>query len=100
MKTLQKRVQILYRFRCERCRSKFEMTEEEKLENDWKFTGYKYSNKEGKYIFKEVDRESARYPHNPLDNFECPVCNCVRHVSVGDMHRYSVMDDGTEVKDY
>lgn len=37
MKTLQKRVQVLYRFRCSRCKSKFEMTSEEKLENDWKF---------------------------------------------------------------
>ena len=43
MKTLQKRVQVLYRFRCERCRSKFEMTEEEKT--DWKFTDEKIQEK-------------------------------------------------------
>lgn len=34
MKILQMRVQTLYRFRCEKCLSKFGMTEEEKLEND------------------------------------------------------------------
>lgn len=100
MKTLQKRVQVLYRFRCERCRSQFEMTEEEKLENDWKFTGYEYSYKEGKHVFKEVNREIEKYPHNLLDHFECPVCNCVRYVRKNEMHRFSVMDDGTEIKDY
>ena len=64
MKTLQKRVQVLYRFRCERCRSKFEMTEEEKLENDLKF---------------DIGDKSNPYhtsPSNPLDHFDCPVCGC------------------------
>lgn len=65
MKTLQKRVQVLYRFRCERCRSKFEMTEEEKLENDWKFDDRKD---------KEKLRAEGRFPMNILDNFDCPVC--------------------------
>ena len=88
MKTLQKRVQVLYRFRCERCRSKFEMTEEEKLENDWKFD--------------EGDKSNPYHtsPSNPLDHFDCPVCGCVRYVRKNDMHRFSVMDDGTEVMDY
>ena len=100
MRTLQKRVQVLYRFRCDHCRSEFEMTEEEKTENDWKFTGYGYSYKEGKNIFREVDRESKRIPSNTGDKFECPVCNCVRYVKRNDMHRISVMDDGTEIQDY
>ena len=88
MKTLQKRVQVLYRFRCDRCRSKFEMTEEEKLENDWKFD--------------EGDKSNPYHtsPSNPLDHFDCPVCGCVRYVRKNDMHRFSVMDDGTEVMDY
>jgi hypothetical protein len=100
MKTLQKRAQVLYRFRCERCRSLFEMTEEEKTENDWKFTNYHYSYKEGKYICGPVNRDKKKISSNPLDYFECPVCKCVRHVQRGDMHKYSVMDDGTEIKEY
>lgn len=95
MKTLQKRVQILYRFRCERCRSKFEMTEEEKLENDIKFTDN---------WDKQIEREKVlgvkATPHNPLNHFDCPVCGCIRYVMRNDMHRYSVMDDGTELMDY
>ena len=91
MKTLQKRVQVLYRFRCERCRSKFEMTEEEKLENDWKFDGR---------IDKEKLRTEGHFPINPLDTFDCPVCGCERRVSRGDMHRIDVMDDGTEIMEY
>ena len=90
MKTLQKRVQILYRFRCQRCRSKFEMTEEEKIENDWKFTDIK----------DRRSREEGGRPHNPLDKFDCPVCGCTRYVMRRDMHRYSVMNDGTEIQDY
>lgn len=91
MKTLQKRVQVLYRFRCGRCRSEFEMTEEEKLENDWKFD-YR--------IYKEKFRAEGRNPKNPLDHFDCPVCGCERYVSRGDMHRFAVMDDGTEIMEY
>lgn len=99
MKTLQKKVNVLYRFRCERCRSQFEMTEEEKDLNDWKFTNYHYSRKEGKHVFGPVDREK-QIKSNQLNHFECPVCNCVRYVRRGDMHRYTVMDDGTEIQDY
>ena len=91
MKTLQKRVQVLYRFRCERCRSKFEMTEEEKLENDWKFDDRKD---------KEKLRTEGRFRINPSDTFDCPVCGCERRVSRGDMHRIDVMDDGTEIMEY
>ena len=91
MKTLQKRVQVLYRFRCERCRSKFEMTEEEKLENDWKFDDR---------IDKEKLRTEGRFPINTSDTFDCPVCGCERRVSRGDMHRIDVMDDGTEIMEY
>ena len=95
MKTLQKRVQVLYRFRCERCRSKFEMTEEEKRENDIKFTD----------DWADRLRQQKEYgweprPHNPLDHFDCPVCGTTRYVSRGDMHRYAVMDDGTEIMEY
>ena len=91
MKTLQKRVQVLYRFRCERCRSKFEMTEEEKLENDWKFDDHKD---------KERRRAEGRGPMNTLDYFDCPVCGCKRYVMRKDMHRFAVMDDGTEIIEY
>ena len=91
MKTLQKRVQVLYRFRCERCRSKFEMTEEEKLENDWKFDYRKD---------KEKLRAEGDKPTNLLDRFDCPVCGCKRYVMRKDMHRFAVMDDGTEIMEY
>ena len=95
MKTLQKRVQVLYRFRCERCRSKFEMTEEEKRENDIKFTD----------DWADRLRQQKEYgwepsPYNPLDHFDCPVCGVVRYVRRNEMHRYSVMDDGTEIMEY
>ena len=76
------------------------MTEEEKTENDWKFTNYHYSYKEGKYICGPVDRDKKKISSNPLGYFDCPVCKCVRHVQRGDMHKYSVMDDGTEIKEY
>ena len=88
MKTLQRRLQVLYRFRCERCRSKFEMTEEEKLENDWK---YDTGDKSNPYHTE---------PINPTDKFYCPVCEKDRIVTREDMHKYSVMDDGTEIMDY
>lgn len=95
MKTLQKRVQILYRFRCDRCRSQFEMTEEEKRENDIRFT-----DDWNERIEQEKEYGRKPTPHNPLDKFDCPVCGCTRHVRRGEMHRYSVMDDGTELQDY
>lgn len=91
MKTLQKRVQILYRFRCSRCKSKFEMTSEEKLENDWKFDGRENKNDL---------RKKGWGPSNPLDYFYCPVCNCQQLVKRCDMHKIAVMDDGTEIVCY
>ena len=75
------------------------MTEEEKDENDWKFTNYYYSRKECKYVFGPVDRKE-QIKSNNLDHFECPVCDCVSRVRLGEMHRYTVMDDGTEIRDY
>ena len=95
MKTLQREVQVLYRFRCERCRSKFEMTAEEKRENNIKFT----ENWE-RQLEQEKEYGLTPHPHNPNDKFDCPVCGCVRYVRRGDMHRYHVMDDGTEIMDY
>lgn len=91
MKTLQKRVQVLYRFRCSGCKSKFEMTSEEKLENDWKFDDRKNKNDL---------REKGWGPSNPLDYFYCPVCNCQQLVKRCDMHKIAVMDDGTEIVCY
>lgn len=78
MKILQKRVQVLYRFRCDACKSKFEMTEDEKLKNDLEFGNYR-------------DR---------LDRFSCPLCKHTGIVLGGYMHRFAVMDDGTEIKEY
>lgn len=86
MKTLQKQVDILWRFRCERCRSQFEMTDAEKVENDKKFS--------------EVDETSLIYPHNPMHYFDCPVCNTRRYVRNYEMHKFMLMDDGTEFKEY
>lgn len=91
MRTLQKRVQTLYRFRCERCSSLFEMTAEEKLENDWKFDDHKD---------KEKRRAEGRSPINILDYFDCPVCGCKRSVKRGNMHMYSAMDNGTEIMEF
>lgn len=88
MKTLQKRVQVLYRFRCSRCKSKFEMTSEEKLENDWKFDSRKNKNDL---------RKKGWGPSNPLDYFYCPVCKRQQLVYKRDMHEIAVMDDGTEI---
>lgn len=99
MKTLQERVKIVYRFRCDTCRSKFEMTEEEKIENDWKFTNYIFSKEENKWICGPVNRDKD-FISNPLRYFDCPVCKRVRNVKHGEMHKYSVMNDGTEIMNY
>lgn len=68
MKTLQKSVKIIYRFRCYACKSQFEVTKEEmdKLESNGR-------------------------------NFNCPVCERERYIYKNDIHKYSVMDDGTEI---
>ena len=54
------------------------MTEDEKLENDLEFNNYK----------------------DKLDRFNCPVCGHKGIVVGGYMHRFAVMDDGTEIKEY
>ena len=64
------------------------MTEEEKLENDWK---YDTGDKSNPYHTE---------PINPNHKFYCPVCEKDRIVTIEDMHKYSVMDDGTEIMDY
>lgn len=91
MKTLQKRVQILYRFRCGTCKSKFEMTGEEKIENDLKFDDRKYKGKR---------RDKACFQFITPDRFDCPICGFERNVLGGYMHRFAVMDDGTEIQEY
>lgn len=99
MKTLQKKVQTLYRFRCAQCGSKFEMTEEEKIENDWKFTNCYYSGEKHGYVCGPVNRDKD-YRSNHSGYFDCPVCKCVSWVRRNDMHEYIVMDDGTEIMRY
>lgn len=99
MKKIESRVQVLYRFRCDKCRSNFEMTEEEKIENDWKFTNYKFSRQENKWVCGPVNRD-VDLRHNPLDHFDCPICGDVQIVRRGDMHRFSIMDNGREIQDY
>ena len=37
---------------------------------------------------------------NHLNRFDCPVCGCERYVSKGGMHKFAVMDDGTEIMEY
>lgn len=88
MKTLQQKAKIVYRFRCMRCRSLFEMTEEEKLDNDWLFDDYPK---------KDERRAKGHYPRNPLDYFNCPVCNDVSFPKKVDMQKVAIMDDGTEI---
>ena len=87
MKTLESMKKEIYRFRCARCRSMFEMTKEERVENDWEYGEHA---KDGKFD----------YPHNPRDHFYCPVCNQVRSMERKSIHRYFVMDNGNEVQDY
>lgn len=85
MKTLQERTKRIYRFRCDRCSSKFEITEDEKLEIDRKFDRGTASQK----------ADPNRMPHNYPWNFDCPVCNAVR--LGGRASCIDVMNDGTEV---
>lgn len=85
MKLLEKETKVLYRFRCSKCRSKFEMTKQEKEANDWKYTDKK------EFKFKS---------HNPLWEFNCPVCKRDRYVLPKDMQVVHVMSTGIEVIDY
>lgn len=92
MKILEKKVDRIYRFRCHYCRSKFEMTEAEKIENDWTYN-------EGNGTREEREARGVG-PHNPLEHFWCPICNKKSFVSRCDMHRYTIMDNGIEHQDY
>ena len=88
MKTLQQKATIVYRFRCVKCRSLFEMTKEEKLDNDWLFD--EHPNKD--------DRRAKGYrPINYLGYFNCPVCDEVSFPKKVDMQKVAIMDDGTEI---
>ena len=88
MKTLQQKAKIVYRFRCFRCRSLFEMTEEEKLDNDWLFD---------RRPDKDDLRANGYRPRNALAYFNCPVCDKVSFPKKCDMQKVAVMDDGTEI---
>lgn len=91
MKILQSQVSKIYRFRCDRCKSKFEMTEEEKLDNDWKYNE--------SFLYKDRNEPGA-FPNNPLHKFDCPICGCQRYVMRNDFHEYFVMNDGEEIQQY
>ena len=79
MKILQRHKSVLYRFRCSRCSSQFEMTEEERTENDWEYG----ENKKG-------ERD---YPHNPVNKFFCPICDKVEFMEDRTIHRYVILED-------
>lgn len=49
---------------------------------------------------KKKIRAEGRSPMNHLNHFDCPVCGCERYVSKGDMHKFAVMNDGTEIMEY
>lgn len=88
MKTLQQKAKIVYRFRCMRCRSLFEMTEEEKVDNDWLFD---------RHPNKDDLRAKGHHPLNIYDYFNCPVCNDVSFPKKIDIRKVAIMDDGTEI---
>ena len=71
------------------------MTEDEKRENDIKFT-----DDWAKQLENQKTYGWDPTPHNPHDRFYCPVCETNRIVRRRDMHMYSVMDDGTEIQEY
>ena len=85
MKILEKADKVVYRFRCNKCMSRFEVTQREKVDNDWKYGDKKRKSKDDT-------------PHNPLDKFFCPVCNTVRYGH--DVKKVYVMDNGNEVSNY
>ena len=85
MKTLETMKEEMYSFRCNRCRSKFEMTKDERKENDWVNGEHKKGG-------------TNDYPHNPTNRFYCPVCK--KQQNMHDIHRYFVMDNGNVVYDY
>ena len=86
MKILEKEVKTLYRFRCYRCRSKFEMTAQEKRANDLKYT--------------DKGRFRSDAPHNPEWKFNCPICGRDSMVLKQDQEIVHVMDNKNEVTIY
>lgn len=74
MKILQKRVKVVYRFRCVSCRTKFEMDEQ------------------------EAEETGAHIGYRGSFEFNCPICKR-DNFSVGrETTKISIMDDGTEVE--
>lgn len=90
MKTLQKAEQRVYRFRCDTCRSLFEMTAAEKVENDWKYH-------DG--VAKREDGPTAM-PHNFPWKFDCPVCGKTRFAASMSGRVIDIMDTGDEIIRY
>lgn len=82
MKILQKRVNVVYRFRCINCLTQFEMSEDEKKENDWKYG--------------EEDAPSSNVSFNPFNKFFCPVCNSVQMMVTKSICKVNIMDNGEE----
>lgn len=83
MKILQKKDKVIFRFRCNRCCSLFEMTDDERYEND-----------------KKHNESSISESHNPLNKFDCPVCKTTRFMKHETIHKYFIMNDGSEIMDY
>ena len=93
MKTLQKTIGEIYRFRCHRCESKFEMSGEEKVENDWE----QLKKRDAKAY--DRDKKNGWEPITSHD-FYCPVCERESYSRRKDWHCYAVFDDGTEYLKY
>ena len=87
MKTLEGRTKRIYRFRCDRCNSKFEITEEEKMDIDWEFS----DDEQKKWSLEDPKYRPSNYPWK----FNCPICKRVR--TVHDVSAIDVMDNGKEV---
>ena len=79
MKILQKHKSVLYRFRCKKCSSQFEITDEERRENDWEYGEYQ--------------KGERNYPHNPTNKFWCPICNAVEFMESRTIHKYVILED-------
>lgn len=64
------------------------MTEEEKLDNDWRFDDRPN---------KDDLRAKGYHPINRYNYFNCPVCNEVSFPKTVDMQKVVIMDDGTGI---
>ena len=80
MKVLERKVGELFRFRCGKCYSAFEMTGEEKRENDLK--------------------QDPPGGMNQLDWFDCPVCGRRQVPDRKTMHMFAIMDNGKQYMVY